>query len=180
MKRLARISGIGLMLTLLTPLPTQARPGFYIESDPMAFMLSGHSLHTGAELDGFRVQLGTFAASHPDFILTNKNFSVHQAGYGIKFDFFGRSGDGWFVGIEHGRTEIQYTLRATQEKITRAASLVGVRTGYKHRFGKHLYVTPWISISRNLSDTTPVTLSGQSYQAQAWFVFPTVHIGMDF
>lgn len=153
---------------------------WYIESDPIAYMLDGYSLHGGLETNGFRMQIGTFAATVPEGMRNNASFITKMNGFGVKIDYFGQTPDGWFTGAELGNTDFNYQHKNQNMPIERKAYLAGIRTGYKFTFENAFYITPWIALKRNLSDTSPILVNGDSYQENRWLVFPTIHLGMQF
>jgi len=171
---------IAILIVTLVPIKSYADTDFYIESDPFAFALSGHSIHVGVEGAHFRFQTGTFGATLPDSFKDNTIFDVDQSGYGIKFDVFREKNGGAFVGIEYGISEIKFKHSVTNTTIQRDSNLLGIRTGYKYRINQTFYIMPWIGIDRNLSNTSTVQLSNEDYKINKWFVFPTIHLGMQF
>jgi len=169
-----------IFIVTIIPIKSYADTDFYVESDPFAFALSGHSIHVGVEGDHFRFQAGKFGATLPDSFKDNANFDVEQTGYGVKFDVFSKKEGGTFVGVEYGKTEIDFKHASTSATTQRDSNLLGVRVGYKYRINKTFYVMPWVGIDRNISDTSTVDLGGEDYKIQKWFIFPTVHLGMQF
>lgn len=151
----------------------------YIEVDPLAYAFNGHSLHIGYQVKGFRIQLGSFSAEYPDFMKENKSFNIDQSGFGVKFDYYGKNPEGVFIGLEYGITKMKYSLSGSQT-IEKDQNLLGLRTGYKMKFGKCFYLMPWVGLDRNLSDTSKISINNEEYTPQKWVVFPTVHIGFDF
>jgi hypothetical protein len=166
--------------TIYFPLCGYAETKYYLESDPIAFALKGYSLHGGLESSGFRFQAGVFGAEVPKSLRDNKDFEVKQRGVGIKVDYYGRNPGGVFYGLEYGHTKKIFTLSSTNEKEERPANLIGIRTGYKYIINDRFYLTPWISLKRNISSVSPVELSGQTYHDSAWQVFATIHLGVQF
>ncbi|MDH5232131.1 MAG: autotransporter domain-containing protein [Gammaproteobacteria bacterium] len=152
----------------------------YVESDPIAFMLGGYSLHSGVEKNQWRAQLGVFAANMPQDMLTNNQFELRQSGWGIKLDYSFNQDKGWFIGTELEATQIDYRLSGSTETTSRASNLFGLRTGYRYYWTKQVFVTPWITVKRNLSDKQAVVLNNETYAIQQWIVFPTVHLGWQF
>jgi len=167
-------------IVTIVPIKAYADTNYYVESDPFAFALNGHSVHVGVEGNHYRFQVGTFGATLPDAFKDNSNLDVDQAGYGMKFDIFSKKDGGMFVGLEYGMTKVNFKHAATNSKTQRDSNLLGVRVGYKYRFNKTFYLMPWVGIDRNISDTSTVNLAGEDYNIQKWFIFPTMHIGMQF
>ena len=169
-----------LTLIIATLFTTQAQADLYLEADPITYGLNGHSLHLGIQGGGFRFQIGAFNAEYPDSFKDNENFDVTQGGYGFKIDYYGKNPEGGFIGIEYGATTAKYQLKTGGEEIEQDVRLLGIRTGYKMKIGKSLYVMPWIGVDKNLSDTEPVSIGSEEYQVSEWVVFPTVHVGFYF
>jgi len=169
-----------LMLSMLFPIISWGNNGLYVESDPIAFALKGHSLHIGLEGDHFRFQVGTFGATLPNSFKDNAKFDVKQSGYGVKLDYFRHKQGGFFVGVEYAMTEMEFQQTVVNERTNRDANLLGIRAGYKYRMNKTFYVMPWVGVDRNISDTSSVKSSGENYLLDKWIIFPTVHLGMQF
>lgn len=154
---------------------------YYIEVDPFAYGLNGHSVHVGVESHGFRLQGGIFQADFPDSFKDNESFDVTQGGYGFKIDYYGRSEEGLFFGIEYAKTRV--TLKNNGSKAKRDVDLAGIRVGYKMMLNNSWYITPWVGIDRDTSaddsDRT-VQINGERYKLQEYTLFPTIHFGMEF
>ncbi|MEC9282998.1 MAG: hypothetical protein VX642_09810 [Bdellovibrionota bacterium] len=169
------------VLCLFTHNKLQAQ--VFIETDPAAFVLKGHSLHIGYQLDSIRFQVGSFAAQYPDFILKNNNFEVFQSGYGFKIDIWGAEKEGLFMGIDYSKTTASYKLKTNSLEVKKDIDLIGPRIGYRFFWGKSIYVSSWLSIYKNLkadSESDTITIDGESYEQEEYTVFPAVHIGFQF
>lgn len=171
---------IPLLISLLLPLGANAETDFYVESDPIAFALDGHSIHVGIEADHIRFQAGLFGATLPESFKDNDKFDVKLSGYGLKLDYFMDKVGGGFIGMTYSRSEKDFTHATTNLSASRDSNLLGVRVGYKYRINEVFYVMPWLGVSKNLSDTSALQLSGDRYKVDEWTVFPTVHLGMQF
>lgn len=183
MNTLSQLRSLIFGLILPTLAWSSANAQVYVEADPFAYALSGHSLHLGIQGNGFRFQVGTFGADVPDYFKDNEVFNVRQSGYGLKLDYYGARSDGGFVGIEYGKTTAEYELKGSGERLDREIDLLGVRFGYKWMIGNSFYVIPWVGIDKNISrskDNLEFTLGGETYRETELFVFPTVHLGFDF
>ena len=175
------------LLILLTPfiifiifISTNTQAEFYVEADPFACGLNGHSLHLGIQGGGYRMQVGMFKAEAPDAFKDNKNFNVVQAGHGIKIDYYGTSPDGAFIGLEYGQTKAKYQLKTGGEVVEQDVNLLGFRLGYKITLSNNLFITPWVGLDKNISKITNITVSGETYTPDEWIIFPTVHLGYEF
>jgi len=171
---------ITILFAILVPVKSYAQTDYYVESDPFAFALSGHSLHVGIEDDYFRFQVGMFGATLPDAFKSNDKFDVEQSGYGVKLDYFSQKKGGFFVGATFSMSEMKLQQTITDEKTNRDSNLLGVRTGYKFRINKTFYIMPWVGVSRNISDTSTLNVDSEEYKLEKWTIFPTAHLGMQF
>jgi len=153
---------------------------FFGEVDPLAYIVSGYSFHSGFQCQRYRAQAGIFSAEIPRAMSDNRNYTVQQYGYGFKVDYLLHSKDGWFAGIEYSSTTISYRLRSAGMEKKRPAKLIGVRAGYQFIFTRGVYLTPWVGLMRNVSDTSAVVISGEKYNVNTFVLFPTVHIGIQF
>lgn len=171
-------------IVFLTPflifICTNAHAEFYVEADPIAYGLNGHSLHLGVQGGGFRMQVGMFKAEVPDAFKDNKNYNVIQEGHGIKIDYYGKNPDGTFIGLEYGQTTAKYQLKTGGQVVEQDVNLLGFRLGYKIKFSKHLFITPWVGVDKNISKITDITIGSETYSPDEWIIFPTVHLGIEF
>lgn len=159
---------------------SQADTRYYLESDPIAYALKGYSLHAGMQTGQFRFQAGIFGATLPQGAKDNPAFGVSMKGYGIKADYTGERPDGWFIGMELENSTMDYSHQNQGTALSRGAQFFGLRTGYKYEMGNRFFLTPWIAIKRNISDTSLIEMNGDKYQESTWLVFPTIHVGMQF
>lgn len=169
-----------LVITILT-LNFDAKAEVYLEADPIAYGLNGHSVHLGYEGGGFRMQTGIFKAEFPDSYKDNDSFDVTQGGYGLKIDWYGRREDGFFLGFEFSKTKV--TLALAGSEVKRDVDLAGIRFGYKIMLGRSWYLTPWIGIDKDISNSAgerKVQLNNEIYELREFTVFPTVHLGLEF
>ncbi|MBF0280921.1 MAG: hypothetical protein HQM13_24225 [SAR324 cluster bacterium] len=154
-----------------------------IEVDPIAFALKGHSFHVAYAGDENRFDLGIFALELPEDS-SNKYFTVFFKGYGVKWDYFGGSVEGGFIGVQASTANVEFEYDDPDDNISkqstrRRVNNYGVRVGY--RFGADgFYITPWISADKNELIGDPVVLAGEEYDLSEISLFPTVHIGYRF
>ncbi|MDR7131971.1 hypothetical protein J2X69_004337 [Algoriphagus sp. 4150] len=159
--------------------------GLEIESDPLAFILKGYSLHVGYTFSSFRASVGVFGIETPDFFLKDDKFSVFSSGYDMKFDYlFNRTG-GLFVGAQfvYGRDKIE--LKDSQERERFWGYSTGLRTGYRFMFGgedsrfRGFYIVPWVALMYS-PDTKPRQIGSETFPQSKWTPFPTIHLGWRF
>jgi hypothetical protein len=139
--------------TILSPYgaasQTTERPRFEIESDPLAFIFSGYSLHAAITYSGFRSSLGIFAIESPEFLLQNDAFSVYTSGYDFKTDYLFGELKGFYTGIQLTYTKDEIELKEGESVTDKLRGLnIGLRAGYRFMFGKKekqyqgFYLTP--------------------------------------
>ncbi|NRA64478.1 MAG: hypothetical protein HRU19_08350 [Pseudobacteriovorax sp.] len=182
MKKLTLFFKIMFTLLLCMATSNSLQGQAFVEADPFAYALSGHSLHTGLQSHGFRLQIGLFAAEIPDEIKDNDAFEVRQSGYGLKLDYYGTTTKGGFWGVEYGNITASYMLKGSDNKINRGLNLFGVRAGYKWMLGKRFYIMPWIGLDKIINPSKKnleIQLAGETYQENEYIIFPTIHIGFD-
>lgn len=165
----------------------QTEKHFEIETDPIAFALSGGSGHAAFAWKNERVQLGYGQLKIPKAIQNHENLSESFKSVSLKWDyFFGKhnANQGFFAGPTVDFMFLKYedefseTYKETQFNL-------GVRGGYKFDLFKKskalngLYVTPWVGVS-TLTKSKDIELSGKTYSRKAIMVFPTVHVGWSF
>ncbi|MEB2778679.1 hypothetical protein SYJ56_25450 [Algoriphagus sp. D3-2-R+10] len=159
--------------------------GLEIESDPIAFIFNGYSLHTAYTFSSFRASLGVFGIQTPEFFLADDRFSVFSSGYDMKFDYlFNRTG-GFFVGTQfvYGRDKIE--LKDSHERESVWGYSVGLRTGYRFMFGREesgsrgFYIVPWFALMYS-PDAKPQHIGAETYAQPKWTPFPTIHLGWRF
>lgn len=150
-----------------------------IEIDPIAYGLSGYSLHAGFGRENFRLDIGIFGLKAPTSFHGNDNYELDYKGYGAKIDYLFGSYDGLFVGLEASSTNIEHTLKSTGETADRTQIAFGPRIGYRFFLNKNITITPWIGMGFNL-ETDDVTLSGETFDQDPITLFPTVHVGWKF
>ncbi|MCP4296969.1 MAG: hypothetical protein GY786_15305, partial [Proteobacteria bacterium] len=154
-----------------------------IEIDPIAYALKGNSLHLIYSGASSRVDLGTFALELPE-AEKNENYTVYFKGQGIKWDYFGKSVEGVFWGIQASSTEVNFRFEDPSDssntgETNRRVNNYGIRVGY--RFGSDgFYITPWISVDKNELLGDDVVLQGEKYDFEETSYFPTVHVGYQF
>ncbi|MBJ7539761.1 hypothetical protein [Marinomonas transparens] len=150
-----------------------------IEIDPLAYALNGHSVHFGFGGNQYRFDIGTFGLESPEAFHGDERYDLEFKGYGIKLDYlFGRY-DGVFIGVEASSSEVEYTLKSTNQKATRTQISLGPRIGYRIMYNKNITITPWLGIDLNL-DHDDVDLNGEKFDSQPVSLFPTVHLGWKF
>jgi hypothetical protein len=178
-----RLMVIGIVSFSFCLLAGSASAEIEIEVDPFAYALKGHSFHTIYSGDKNRFDLGVFALELPEDG-ENENFTVIFNGYGVKWDFFGKSINGGFWGIQASSTKMNFEYNdpddgLSSETTTRVVNNYGIRLGY--RFGTDgFYLTPWISVDKNEMIGEEVELSGVKYKLKPISIFPTVHLGYRF
>jgi hypothetical protein len=152
------------------------------EADPAAYGLKGFSVHVGHPIFDrrSRLQLGAFGAETPEWIHGNRGFAENSRGVTFKFDYFPlRPSSGLFFGVDSNYARVRYELNQTHERTYRRIVGLGPRVGYRFNFGKHLYVSPWVSVDYQFN-ARDVTISGKIFHEPRFSVFPAAHLGWKF
>lgn len=151
-----------------------------VEIDPLAYALSGFSLHAGIGYGRLRVDLGTYALALPQLVHGDDGFDLSFDGYGVKLQlFFFAEQSGLFVGVDGGLVRGYAQRQGTQLAARQNSGSVGVNTGYRIPLGQGFYVTPWIGLDY-LFGGKDISLAGATTKASPISVFPTVHLGYRF
>jgi hypothetical protein len=159
-----------------------AQAQWEVEADPTPYGLKGFSAHVGHPIsDGrSRLQFGAFGAQTPEWIHGNIGFTEDSRGLTFKVDYFPlRPLSGLFVGADSNYARVRYELDGTHERTHRNIAGLGPRVGYRFNFGKHLYVSPWVSVDYQFNAKN-VTISGKIFHEARYSVFPAVHLGWRF
>jgi hypothetical protein len=170
------------LCTVFSWSPVFAQAQWEAETDPTAFALKGFSAHVGHPIfDGrSRLQLGAFGAETPEWIHGNNGFTEDSRGVTLKVDLFPlRPLSGLFVGADSNYSRVRYELDETHERTYRNLVGLGSRVGYRFNYGKHLYVSPWVSVDYQFN-AKDVTISGKTFRESRYSVFPAVHLGWRF
>jgi hypothetical protein len=180
------VVGVWLLNPSFAQTQDRERPRFEIESDPLAYIFSGYSLHTAITYSGFRSSIGIFAIRPPEFLLENEAFSVYTSGYDLKTDYLFGDIKGFYAGIQftYSKDRIELKEEPIEKDELRGLNL-GIRAGYRFMFGKKenqhkgFYLTPWVALMYNPSPKS-VQQRGQDYRQASWVPFPTIHLGWRF
>lgn len=162
--------------------PALAQAQWEAEADPTAYALKGYSAHVGHPIFNgrSRLQIGAFGAETPGWINGNSSFTEDSRGVTLKFDYFPlRPLGGLFLGAESNYARVRYELNQTHERTYRNIVGLGPRVGYRFNFGKHLYVSPWVSVDYQFN-AKDVTISRKIFHESRYSVFPAVHLGWRF
>jgi hypothetical protein len=150
------------------------------EIDPIAYVLSGYSLHVGFGWDRARVDLGAFALDVPEFIHGDDAFDVSFHGYGVKFQYFLFAEQrGLFVGVDSALVRNLVRRRGTDLAALDVQVTAGVNAGYRFELGAGFYFTPWLGLGYAF-ESDDVTLDGETFEQQPALVFPAIHLGYRF
>lgn len=176
-----RLSRFVLMMVVLSAAaPDRGAAQVEIEADPIAYALSGFSLHVAKVYGSVRASVGTFGLDVPAFLHGNEDWGSTMRGAGVKLDYLGSSIDGFFVGVDGGYMRVEYSLGDQPLATRRDVVGIGARGGYRRALGgRGLYVAPWLGISYNF-DGADVVIDGREFDRSAVMPFATVHIGWRF
>lgn len=147
------------------------------EIDPLAYILSGHSVHVGLWLGHVRVDLGAFGLDVPKAFHQQDGFEQRFDGFGAKVDYvFGRDRFGGFVGLEASLNGVTVTSTQTKQVQRERVVQAGVRAGWRFELYKGLYIAPWIGLGRQLGPDS-IAFGASTFKMNPWTIFPTIHIG---
>lgn len=158
---------------------------FEIEADPIAFLLSGYSLHAGYMVGHVRFDAGFYGIKQPSFFVGNDKFSVFSSGVGVKADYFLKKNHGLFMGLQSDYVTDKIRLKSTGNFEKADDVTFGLRGGYRFKLGtekkfdRGFFLSPWVAIIYS-ADASNVTLDGETYEQSSWSIFPTIHLGYRF
>lgn len=157
-----------------------------VEVDPIAYALSGYSLHGILVYKQVRLDAGVFGIKQPDGYSGNKGFSTYTSGYGLKVNYLFGANKSWFSGVGFGYSNNEVTHQATQQEHQQSVIGVGLHVGYRWfmfkqqpSLIKNLYLAPWTSFDFNHSNRN-IVVPNQTYTQPRFSIFPTVHLGYKF
>ena len=156
----------------------------YLEADPFAYINKGYSIHPGYENWGFRFDLTfvkvDFPESFEDKFYGTTKFDLITHINGVKIDYIGKRENwtrGFFVGLDINYQTLNFRHRETNQDKNLYAFNIGLRTGYKIRIFKGLYVTPWGAIWRNINDIQTYQVNNDIVSTNQWDWILTLHLG---
>ena len=156
-----------------------AKSDFYldIETDPVAFALSGHSLHVGVGWERYRFDFGNFGLEIPEFVHGNEGFTSRFDGFGAKFDvFYSKEQYGLFGGISGSFVRSQVGLRGSNQRIIGTQGTIDARIGYRVKLVGGFFISPWVSVGRMIGGGD-IQIENRTYKQNDFTIFPTLHIG---
>jgi hypothetical protein len=158
---------------------------FDIEVDPIAYALSGFSVHVEYPIaENQRIDFGVYGLEVPEFFHNQKNWNQNIWGFGFKWDYF-LSGkmEGFFVGIGADYSESKCSLSQSDKVVFKSFYATGVNTGYKFNLFSDnkggLYIKPWIGFDYTFGDKES-KINNSVFEHQSLRIFPTVHLGWSF
>lgn len=161
------------------------KPRLEIETDPLAYLLRGYSVHAAITYGGLRTSVGTYGIQTPDFLKGNDAFYVFTSGFDFKTDYRFGSVNGFYAGIQTTYSRDRIGLKGVTDREDLWGLNIGVRGGYRFMFGKlenqyrGFYITPWVALMYNPSAKT-VQWGTAEYKQASWVPFPTIHLGWRF
>jgi len=161
------------------------KPSLEIETDPLAYLLRGYSVHAAVTYGKFRTSVGAYGIKPPDFLKSNDAFYVFTSGFDLKTDYLFGSVKGFHVGIQATYSRDRIGLKDTDYREDLWGLNIGIRGGYRFLFGKPanqyrgFYITPWVALMYNPSTKT-IQHGNEVYEQAAWVPFPTLHLGWRF
>src|ERR1700756_1062037 len=80
-----------------------------------------------------------------------------------KLDYFPlRASSGLFLGADSNYSWVRYESNQTHEHVDPNIVGLGPRVGYRLNFGKHFYLSPWVSVDYQFN-AKDVTISGKTF-----------------
>jgi hypothetical protein len=159
-----------------------AAPSLHVDAeiDPVAYVLSGYSVHLGVGRGRFRADLGAFAIQIPHALDDNDGFTSSTNGFGVKLQYFlFNEHRGAFVGVG-GNMGSSLIERDDTDLASRSRQFsVSAHAGWRLAITEWFYANLWLSLDLNLN-AKDVTLDGKTYHPDKWTVFPLVHLGYRF
>ncbi len=148
-----------------------------VEVDPLAYVLSGYSVHAGVRFQRLRFDLGAFGVSVPEAFRATAALSERQDGFGIKVDYLFTTGR-WvpFAGLSVSHTLVRLQEPASGIAVSSWSTAPAVRAGQQVDVAWGFYLSPWVSLGYALEDR-PDDVAGVAHDPSPWLVFPTVHLG---
>jgi hypothetical protein len=171
-----------ILCAVLSFSPLAARAQWEVEGDPTAYVLKGYSAHVGHTLSGGKstLQFGAFGAETPEWVHGNAGWTENSRGVTFKFDYYLFPPlRGLFVGLDSNYARVRYTLHETDQSSHRNIVGLGPRVGYRFEVGRHLYVSPWVSLDYQFN-ARDVVISGKTFKQGQLSIFPAVHVGWRF
>lgn len=150
------------------------------ETDPTAFVLSGHSLHLGLGQGAWRVDLGAFAMNVPEFVHGNSDFDTAFNGFGAKVQYFPMEDQAkLFFGVDASINRVSVERRNSELAVHQNQPSVGVNIGYRVMLPAAFYVTPWIGVGK-VFNAQDITLGDKVFTMAPYSIFPAIHLGRRF
>lgn len=177
------------MVCTLLPFYGQAQenltPSFEVETDPLAYVLRGYSIHAAVTYAGFRTSVGTYGIKLPDFLKSNDAFYVFTWGFDFKTDYLFGDVKGFYAGVQATYSSDRIGLKDATYREDLWGLNIGIRGGYRFLFGKQenqysgFYITPWVALMYNPSKKT-AQHGNEEYKQATLVPFPTLHLGWRF
>lgn len=151
------------------------------EIDPIAYALSGHSLHVGLGYGPWRLDLGNFAADVPRFLESDDAFATSASGFGVKLQYFPFADQkGVFVGVQGDFARTWVHKRGSELAASRFGVSTGLCAGVRIPLPAGLYVSPWLYVSYAFGSDDIVLGEARYDMGGAWGVLPFIHLGYHF
>lgn len=151
------------------------------EIDPIAYALSGHSLHVGLGHGPWRLDLGNFAADVPAFLESDDAFRSSASGFGVKLQYFPFVDQkGLFVGVQGDFARTSVRERGSDLAASRFGVSTGLCAGLRIPLPAGLYISPWLVVSYAFGRDDVVLGDVRYDMSGAWEVLPFIHLGYHF
>lgn len=172
-----------LAFCLLNANASAGESGTEVEIDPIAYALSGYSIHLGRFSGAWKFDINAASESlnksETKTFLSNTDFTTRFVTYGAKVDYIGASHFGFHVGLQWDYIQWRYTSTVSNTSVNNNVQDAGVRVGYRWGAGS-LYVDPWVGFLYNYQGVGNIGVGGQNYVQRNFQIFPTLHVGFRF
>lgn len=153
---------------------------FAIEVDPIAYILSGYSIHGLYQYKKFRFDVGIYGLKQPQFYSDNKDFTTRTMGVGFKTNYFLNRSETWFIGAGLGWTKERIEQKISSRREKQNFIGLGVHTGLRFNlFKTRFYISPWVSLDYNFP-LDKIQFESDEYKTKKISIFPTIHLGYKF
>jgi len=155
---------------------------FDVETDPLAYILDGYSLHVGYSKNKSRWNVGFVGFEYPENFNDNAGITARTNGLSLKWDYISPKLKGFYVGLQSDLSRLKLTSIDDNTQVkTLFQATFGLRAGYRLMFGSEngFYLNAWAANIFN-TKSDDVVVGNTAYEIPAYVIFPTVHLGWKF
>ena len=157
-----------------------ARAATYeVESDPVAYILKGFSVHGTLVLPTSRFDFGAFGLEVPKFVGNNGAFTHNLIGASVNWDYFGSRFTGLFGGVGIAVTRNQIVHDVGEEEVNQTQFYIGPRIGFRIGGENGFFISPWVGVYY-VFGRKDVVVGKDRFHVSPIQIFPTIHVGFRF